>query len=226
MREAIRLVDRAVERLEREAEPGRTEAEVWAHFQFELMATQGQHTVTRLFQSGPNTFPYFRECGARRLERGDLLCLDTDANGFENYSVDYSRTFLCGTDRPTGEQRRLYEQAREQLEHNAALLHPGVEFREIAERAWPIPDEHQASRYYCIGHGLGMAREWPNIPHADPTQPYPLDGQVEPGMVICIESYIGSAASSQGVKLEDQYLVLDDRVDRMSTYPVDDALTR
>lgn len=86
----------AVEALESHAEPGMTEAEAWAHFHFELMAKDGQHTVTRLFQSGPNTFPYFQEAGQRRLQAGELLALDTDANGYQNYCVDFSRTFLCG----------------------------------------------------------------------------------------------------------------------------------
>ena len=43
-------------------------------------------------------------------------------------------------------------------------------------------------------------------------------------MVICIESYVGSATSGQGVKLEDQFLIHEDRVERLSTYPFDARL--
>ena len=147
---------------------------------------------TRLFQSGPNTFPYFQEAGARGLERGHLLCLDTDALAFENYAVDFSRTFLCGSQRATTDQKLPYAWAREQLEWNADLLKPGLAYRELAERAWKVPQDHQASRYYCIGHGLGMASEFPNIPHMDAAgAAYPLDFYIEPGMIICLESYIG-----------------------------------
>lgn len=224
MREAMRRVETAVERVEQAVEPGLTESEVWANFHFELMAKDGQHVVTRLLQSGPNTYPYFREAGQRRLRSGDLICFDTDANGFENYCVDFSRTFLCGDRAATGDQRTLYGRAREQLEWNAALLEPGITFEELAERAWPIPEEHQSSRYYCIGHGLGMSGEWPNIPHAAPGNEYPLAGRVQPGMVICIESYVGSATSRQGVKLEDQFVIGDDTVERMSTYNFDERL--
>lgn len=225
LREAMRRVDAAVEALEQAAEPGMTESEVWAHFHFELMAKEGQHTVTRLFQSGPNTFPYFQEAGQRRLLAGELLALDTDANGYENYCVDFSRTFLCGDVAATPEQRLLYGRAREQLEWNSMLLRPGIEFAELARRAWDVPDEHQASRYYCVGHGLGMSGEWPNIPHDEPGVAYPLDGCVEPGMIICLESYIGSEESGQGVKLEDQFLILDDGVETMSTYRFDERLS-
>lgn len=224
LREAMRRVEIAVGALEQAAEPGMTESEAWAHFHFELMAKDGQHTVTRLFQSGPNTFPYFQEAGQRRLQVGDLLALDTDANGYENYCVDFSRTFLCGDATATPEQRLLYGRAKEQLDWNASLLRPGIEFAELARRAWKVPDEHQASRYYCIGHGLGMSGEWPNIPHDEPGVAYPLDGCVEPGMVICLESYIGSEESGQGVKLEDQFLILDDGIETMSTHGFDQRL--
>jgi Xaa-Pro aminopeptidase len=224
MREAIRRVEIGVHRLEDRQRPDMSETEIWAEFHYELMAKEGQYVVTRLLQGGPNTFPYFQEAGPRRLQPGELLCLDTDAIGYEGYACDFSRTFLCGDVRASDAQKLLYGRAREQLETNAGLLAPGRSFRELAERAWPIPDEHQASRYYVVGHGLGMAGEFPNIPHLRPGTPYPLEGCLEPGMVICLESYIGWEASREGVKLEDQFLILPDRVERMSTYPFCDRL--
>ena len=43
-------------------------------------------------------------------------------------------------------------------------------------------------------------------------------------MVFCVESYIGSAGSGQGVKLEDQLLVTETGVEIMSDYPFEDRL--
>lgn len=225
MMEAMRSVEAAVSRLEQHVVPGMTESEAWAEFHYTFMAKQGQYISTRLFQSGPNTFPYFQEAGSRVLEAGDLLCLDTDALGYEGYAVDFSRTFLCGDDKATDDQRYLYSMAREQLETNAALLSAGVEYREIAEKAWKVPEQHTKSRYYCVGHGLGMAGEFPNIPHHQSGEPYPLEGHLEPGMVICIESYIGTDTSSQGVKLEDQFLIGDNAIHCMSGYDFDERLS-
>jgi Xaa-Pro dipeptidase len=224
LREAMRRVEQATHRLEEKARPGRTESEIWAEFHYSLMAKQGQYVSTRLFQSGPNTYPYFQECGSRLTEAGDLLCLDTDAIGFEGYAVDFSRTFLCGDGRASDVQRKLYGRAREQLEHNAALLRPGMAFEELAQRAWKVPEEHRASRYYCIGHGLGMSGEFPNIPHYTDGEEYSLKGVVEPGMIICIESYVGLESSEQGVKLEDQFLIGEQSVECMSTYAFDSRL--
>ena len=224
VREAMRRVELAATDLQARIEPGRTEAEVWGEFQRRFIALEGQYIATRLLQSGPRTFPYFQECSARVLREGDLVCFDTDALGHEGYAVDFSRTFLCGSRAPSAIQRQLYGRAREQLEWNAALIQPGVAFESIADHAWPVPDEHQQSRYYAVAHGLGMSGEFPNIPHRKPGQPYPLPGHVEPGMVLCIESYVGSAAAGQGVKLEEQLLVTENGSERLSKFAFDDRL--
>ena len=221
VREAMRHVEAGVARLEAALQPGRSEAEIWSHLWFELMARDGQYVSTRLCQSGPRTFPYFQECSHRVIQAGELLALDTDAVGYEGYCADLSRTFLCGDGAATATQRELYQQAREQLAHNAALLAPGRAFRELAERAWPCPDEYRPWRYGLIGHGLGLAGEFPNIPHHEPGTPYPIAGQLEPGMVICLESYVGSPRHGQGVKLENQFLIHDTHVEALSTYPFD-----
>ncbi|PWG69533.1 peptidase M24, partial [Enterococcus hirae] len=78
---------------------------------------------------------------------GDLVCFDTDTVGFADYCTDFSRTYLCGDIPASAEQKDLYSKARDQLDHNVELIRPGASFREIAESAWRIPDEHQASRY-------------------------------------------------------------------------------
>ena len=139
------------------------------------------------------------------------------------YGVDFSRSFLCDRSYATQMNRKhLYQRAREQLETNAALLKAGAEFREIADKAWQVPEEHQASRYYCIGHGLGLSGEFPNIPHLTAGKEYPISGHLEAGMVICIESYIGSEKSGQGVKLEDQFLITEKGTERLSQYHFND----
>ncbi len=226
MFEAMRRVEEGVRRLENAIEPGRTETEVWAEFWFDFMQKDGQFLTTRLFQSGPNTFPYFKETSSKVLQTGELLCLDTDAQGYQGYAVDFSRSFLCGDGVPTAEQRKLYRLAQEQIATNAALLQAGMEFREFAERAWKCPEVYRPHQYGLLGHGLGLAGEFPNIPHFEPGVPYALDARIEPGMVLCLESYIGSEASGQGVKLENQYLVHDTHVECMSHYPMDSRLGR
>ena len=60
--------------------------------------------------------------------------------GPNGYLADVSRTLICPGKRATDRQRALLAQAQEQVEHNMALLRPGLSFREFAERSWKVPD--------------------------------------------------------------------------------------
>ena len=225
LREAMKRVASAASEMEAGIEPGRRETEVWADFYRPFIAAEGEYIATRLFQSGVNTFPYFQEAGERVMAEGDLVCFDTDTIGYKGYCTDFSRTYLCGDQAATPLQKDLYRKAKEQLDWNVSLIKPGASYEEIAHAAWPVPAEHQQSRYYCVGHGLGMSGEYPNISHAIKGQAYPIQGEIEAGMVLCIESYIGSAEASQGVKLEEQLLVTTDGVECMSrSVPFDQRL--
>lgn len=224
MRAAMVAVEQATVEFEQWVRPGVTEMEAWSHFHQPFMAQHGQYVVSRLMQAGDRTFPYFQECSDKVIDDGDLVCLDTDAIALEGYAVDFSRTYLAGDRAPTADQRTLYGRALEQLQTNVSLIAPGVTFEEAARGAWPVPPEHRASRYYTLGHGLGMSGEYPNLPFHVDGEPYPLDDVFEPGMVFCVESYVGSEATGQGVKLEDQLLVTESGAVSMSTLPFDPRL--
>ena len=148
IKEAMLRTEKATEELCLSLEAGALEVEVWAEFYRGLIAREGEYISTRLLQSGQRTFPYFQEAGPKRIENGELLCFDTDAIGYHGYAVDFSRTFLCGTDRAADQQKHLYRLAYDQLNHNVDLFQPGAEFEEIADKAWPIPEEHRPYSYY------------------------------------------------------------------------------
>jgi Xaa-Pro dipeptidase len=221
MREAVQRVEIGLGSMERSLKAGVSEVELWALLHHDLIAGDGEYISTRLAQSGPKTFPYFQEASTRTVADGDLFCIDTDALGLGGYAVDLSRTFLCGEADPTPTQRKLYRRAYEQLQHNGSLLAPGRTYEEVARNAWPIPAEHQPFGYYCILHGLGLCGEHPYVPMAVPNQAYEFPGELEPGMVVCCESYIGDERSQQGVKLEDQFLITETGAERLTTYPFD-----
>lgn len=223
MRQAITVTQAATAELHAAIEPGRTEQEVWSEFHRSFIAAGGEFVVTRLLQSGLRTFPYFQEASDNQLRSGDLVCFDTDAVALHGYSVDFSRTFLCGDEAPTARQKSLHHLAVEQLSHNAANLKPGRSYEAFADLAFEVPEPHREHGYYQLAHGLGLAGGHPNIPRST-NGPYPLPGEFEPGMVICIESYVGDPDTRQGVKVEDQYLITDTGAEAMTTYPFDARL--
>ena len=86
-----------------------------------------------------------------------------------------------------------------------------------------MPEEFHENAYVCTLHGVGMCDEYPKI-----TQLFRgstcYDGVIEPGMILCIESFVGGDNDREGVKLEQQVLVTDDGYEMLSTYPLEKEL--
>jgi len=97
-------------------------------------------------------------------------------------------------------------------------------FAEYSERAWDLPDEFSAHRYYLSAHGCGMTGEYPYLYHHLDFADAGYDGVIEPGMTLCVESFIGGPDTTEGVKLEQQILVTETGTELMSQYPFDEAL--
>ena len=223
MMTAMGRVENAVEHMIAHLRPGLSEVEVWSHFHQSLIANGGEYVSTRLVQAAGQTFPYFNEAGDNLIVDRDLFCVDTDAISVGGYAADFSRTYLCGSG-ATSRQRSLHSLAEEQLANNAGLLKPGLTFAEFARQAWTVPDRHAPYGYYCLAHGLGLSGEYPYLPTGPDEGDYPLTGQFEPGMVVCLESYIGDAELGRGVKLENQYLINAGGFEQMSVLPFDQQL--
>lgn len=220
MRAAIAVCDAGMARMRDALQPGISENELWAELHYANIALGGEWIETRLLASGPRTNPWFQESSDRVVEAGDVVSFDTDLIGPYGYCADVSRTFFCGSRRPTAAQQELYSLAAEQVQHNCELLRAGLGFKEYAERAWKIPPRFATLNYGAIAHGVGLADEWPLI-LIDPHDPLFQNGEMLPGMTICVESYIGEVGGSFGVKLEQQVLITDTGHELLSTFPLE-----
>ena len=218
MQASIDVCEEGILAMQESLEPGITENALWAKLHETNIRLGGEWIETRLLSSGPRTNPWFRECSMRPIEKGDLVSFDTDLIGPYGYCSDISRAWVCGG-YPTDEQRRLYAKAFEQIEHNISVLKAGMSFREVSEKCWSIPEEFLSNRYSNLIHGVGLADEYPNIIHWIDFGAKGYDGLVEPGMTLCVESFIGSEGGREGVKLEEQVLVTENGVERQSGYP-------
>ncbi len=225
LRLSMAVCDLAVGRMREALEPGITENQLWAVLHETNIAHDGEWIECRLLASGERTNPWFQECGNRVIEAGDIVAFDTDMVGPCGYLADISRSFICPGRAPTDPQKRLYALAEAQVMHNAALLRPGVAFREYVEKSWKVPEEYLANRYMAIVHGVGLVDEYPHIPYAQDFTHGGYDGQFEENMVVSVESYIGAAGGGEGVKLEQQVLITAAGPEVLSASPFHDALT-
>ena len=224
MRCAMHACEASIAAMERAVEPGMTENDVWAVLHAENIKRGGEWIETRILATGPRTNPWFQECGPRVMSAGELLAFDTDLIGCYGQCCDISRTWLVGDGEPTTEQRRLYKEAHAQIIENMAPLAPGRSFKDISFAGRPIPEEFVALRYGSKMHGVGLCDEWPSIRYPQDWQAGQYDYDLEPGMMLCVEAYVGAVGGREGVKLEDQVLITEDGFENLTHYPWDARL--
>ncbi len=218
MRWTIRVCEAGMARIYEHSLPGVTERELWAHLHFENARSGGDWLETKLLTCGPNTNPWYKECSDRICQEGEMISFDTDMIGPYGYCADLSRSWTCGYTLMNDTQKRLYSTALEQIEHNLGLITPGMSFAEYNSKSWRIPKDHVDYRYSLAVHGVGMADEYPVIPlHVDFNETA-MSGEIEQGMVLCVESLIGEAGS-ESIKLETQVLVTPTGVERLDSFP-------
>lgn len=221
VRRSVRACDAAITHLHQELRPGMTENQAWALLTGRAFALGGEYVEARLLSSGPRTNPWFREAGDRRIEPGDLVAFDTDLIGPAGYLADVSRTYLVGSTRPTARQQRLYADAEAFLAEVIGELRPGAAFDDVGERlSRRLPRAYHPQRYPFIAHGSGLSDEYPVIVSEDHHA-----GQLEAGMVLSVEAYLGVEGEEEGLKLEEQVLVTDSGVELLSHAPHDEHLS-
>ena len=157
------------------------------------------------------------------IQAGDLVAFDTDMVGPLGYLADISRSWVCPGRKSTGEQRRLYAIAEEQVLFNMSLIKPGLSFRDFAETCWPVPEEFLANRYMMMIHGVGLVDEYPSVAYARDFADWGYDGVFEENMVVSVESYIGEVGGKEGVKLEQQVLITPNGTVPLSNTPLEIA---
>ena len=224
VRASLRATEAAMHKLRAAIEPGLTENELWSVFHQSVIASGADYIETRLMTSGEHTNPWFQETSDHIIDPNVLISFDTDVVGVHGYYSDFSRTFHAGPDTPTPRQRELYKISHEQVHHNMGIIEPGMTFKEYSEKAWDLPAEFAGNRYYLSAHGVGMTGEYPYLYHHQDYTEWGYDGEILPGMTLCVESYIGKPGESEGVKLEEQILVTETGIELLSNFPFEDTL--
>jgi len=224
MRAAIAACQAGMRRMHESAHPGMTENELWSLLHQTNIELGGEWIETRLLTSGERTNPWMQECGFRVLNRGDMVSYDTDLIGPYGYCADLSRSFVVDA-RPSRDQSNLFAIARHQIEYNIDALSPGRSFREWAMACDTLPEGYRHGRYGVLAHGVGLCDEQPRIPYPDQFDQRGPEGVFEPGMTVCVESYVGADDGGEGVKLEQQVLITDSGIEVLSDLPLELATT-
>ena len=221
MKAAIEVAEIGVAKMREELKAGMTEDELWSILHKTNIEHGGEWIECRILSSGERTNPWMQESSNKVMQTGEIVAFDTDMVGPYGYCADISRTFVEGR-KLSNYQKKIHSLAYENVKYNEQLIKPGLSFREFAEKAWKLPENCFSNHYPCQIHGVGMSDEWPFI--AYPDKDYTngdYSGIFEENMVVCVESYIGEEDGNEGAKLEDQYLVKKNGLEKLSSLPLD-----
>ncbi|MFT5209329.1 MAG: Xaa-Pro dipeptidase [Flavobacterium sp.] len=224
MRCAIYSCEVAISEMHKYAAPGMSENDVWAILHAENIRRGGEWIETRLLSSGPRTNPWFQECGPRIIQNNELLAFDTDLIGCYGMCADISRTWFIGDGEPDADQCALYTEAYAQICENIESLEPGKSMTELTFGGRQLHDDHVSRRYSLKMHGVGLCDEWPSIYYPQDFREGAYAYCLEPGMVICVETYIGELKGKQGVKLEEQVLITETGCENLTHYPFEEKM--
>ncbi|MTD54038.1 M24 family metallopeptidase [Amycolatopsis pithecellobii] len=223
IRRSLAVCDAAVAHLYENLRPGMTELEAWSLFSAHAFINGAEYVECRLLSSGPRTNPWFQEATARRIGPGDVVSFDTDLVGPSGYLADVSRAYLTGDVRSTERQRRLYGDAEEFLQNILDELRPGADTADLGRSLCKkFPAKYHAQRYPFIAHSAGLSDEFPTIVFDN----HDTGVTVQPGMVFCIEAYVGEVGDAEGMKLEEQVLITDAGPEVLSKAPHDTRLAQ
>ena len=219
MKAALEVAEIGVAKMREELKAGMTEDALWSILHKTNIEHGGEWIECRILSSGERTNPWMQESSNKIIQKGEIVSFDTDMVGPYGYCADISRAFVEGH-KFNDDQKKLYQMAVEQINHNYRLIKSGTSFKEFTEKSWKLPEEYYGNRYSCMLHGIGLCDEWPQIKY--PTDGGQREGHFEKNMTITLESYIGKVGGKEGVKLEQQYLVGENNLELMSHHPLED----
>jgi len=179
--------------------PGITEREIVAMIDKALIEA-GAEDVFHLITSKPGTlFPYAPS--DRKVEKGDMVVLNTELSGPGGYWVQMVRTSFVGKSKP--EFENMYATLVDIAADITKELHPGRKTSEVAE--W-IRSRIIGSGYEIgvnLGHCLGLdVVERPQVSTNEETR-------LDEGMVITVHPQLVSRSKEATVWFADTYLITD-----------------
>jgi Xaa-Pro aminopeptidase len=221
IRDSIRVADLGVEAAIAAVRPGVSEHSVAAEA-VSAMRRNGSEfePFIPLVASGYNTSMFERIATEKIIQSGEMVILDIGAV-VKGYTGDLGRTVICGD--PSAEQRAVYRATHLALQEAKKLIRPGVDGRQIDQRAREVIIDSGWGRYLYsgnTGHQLGYGL------HGEPLVDKSTDFKLTENMVICLEPRIvlSDRPDIGGAHLEDVVLVTSAGHEQLNHTPYDTRL--
>lgn len=210
IRKAVMIIEEVLSRLEKELEPGLSEAYLRALASGWCLEAGAEEVYFFAVQAGENSAVPHHEASSRRLRKGDVVVVDVSVV-YNNYFGDLTRVFVLGE--ASADIRRRYGAIKRAVEGAVRSVRIGARASEIDAIARGILGENGLDRYFVhrLGHGLGV--EVHEEPYLAPRSTNILaEGNVftvEPG--VYFEGEYGLRLERDVAVVEGEAVYLDER---------------
>jgi len=181
IRKACEIAHMGFANIPSHARIGQTERDVCQKMHMDMLEAGADIVKYLIAGSGPDGYDsIIMGPTDRRLNRGDVLIIDTGAV-YDGYFSDFDRNFAFGT--PSDETLKAYRAVYEATDAGFKTARPGATTTDVYHAMWSVMEAAEAlgNDVGRLGHGLGIQlTEWPSNTASDNT---PL----VPGMVITLE---------------------------------------
>ncbi len=172
------------------------------------------------FQSGINTDGAHNPVTARKLQRGDILSLNTFPM-ISGYYTALERTLFVGE--PDAASRRIWDINVAAHELGMSLLVPGARCSEVTAKLNTFFEEHQVLQYrtFGYGHSFGILSHYYGR-EAGLELREDIDTVLEPGMVISMEPMLTipeGQPGAGGYREHDILFITEDGNEDITKYP-------
>ena len=172
------------------------------------------------FQSGINTDGAHNPVTARKLQRGDILSLNTFPM-ISGYYTALERTMFVGE--CDAASRRIWDINVAAHEYGISLLKPGASCAEVTQKLNTFFEEHQVLQYrtFGYGHSFGVLSHYYGR-EAGLELREDIDTVLEPGMVISMEPMLtipDGQPGAGGYREHDILIITEDGNIDITKYP-------
>lgn len=219
IKRAIEITKDGIERMVSHMQPGVSEAELEAHFTYNLRVSGAKnYAFDPIVAGGARATVLHYEDNDCDVREGELVLVDIGAE-FEHYNADITRTFpVSGTF--SERQKAIYNLVLKAELEVIKAIKPGVPFAKLNEIAKQVlaegckelgvmeNDGQLAGVYYHgVSHSLGL----------DTHDVGDYRGlELQPGMVLTVEPGLYISEEAIGIRIEDDVLVTADGCEVLS----------
>ncbi|MAV34009.1 MAG: hypothetical protein CMJ59_00995 [Planctomycetaceae bacterium] len=212
IRQAIAGTQAMYERAREIIEPGISELEVFNQLQAAAVDRFGE-MLTGTGNDYQCRSPGGAPRAGQRAADGDLYILDLGP-AFRGYFADNCRTIAVS--KPTEEQLLAWNHVTAVFEHVEQSVKPGKNARELFDEAQAMLDAAPLGTFnHHLGHGFGL------FPHEAPHLNPHWDDVFECGDTFTVEPGLYAPELQAGMRLEQNYVVLNDGVELLTTFPLE-----